>query len=124
MMAIKPITQKGHEICQRLTQNLKRNGYWLNVIIDLPFSQLITVDDQQILTPQDYQELQGFCYYHRPFEASYPALCRLEKVSKMSLLTELLQNNRSGLTNQLTSRNEMIKAIKQEVKTWFENQHK
>lgn len=124
MMAIKPITQQGHEICQRLTQNLKRNGYWLNVIIDLPFSQLITVDDQQTLTPQDYQELQGFCYYHRPFEASYPALCRLEKVSKMSLLTELLQNNRSGLTNQLTSRNEMIKAIKQKVKTWFENQHK
>ena len=122
MMAIKPITQQGHELCQRLGQNLKRNSYWLNVIIDLPFSKLITIDHQQTLTPQDYQELQGFCYYHRPFEASYPALCRLEKISKMSLLTELLQNNRLGLTNQLTSRNEMIQAIKQEVKTWFENQ--
>lgn len=116
MMAIKPITQQGHELSQRLAENLRRNSYWLNAIIDLPFSQLITIDDQQALTHQDHQDLHGFCYYHRPFEATYPALCRLKQTTNGKIPS--LEN--TSLINQQLSRNEMIQIIKQEVKTWLE----
>lgn len=118
MMAIKPITQQGYELSQRLAENLRRNSYWLNAIIDLPFSQLITIDDQQALTHQDLQDLQGFCNYHRPFEATYPALCRLKQATNGKIPSLLLQSSES--INKLPSRNEMIQAIKQEVKTWLE----
>lgn len=131
MIMIKPISKQGHELAQRLAQNLMRNGYWLNGIIDLPISQLVSVDEQQALTPQDYQDLQGFCNYHRPFEASYPSLCRLLKDNEnnskmpMPLLAALLQNKNSERSlikqYQLTGRNELLLAIKQEVKRWLKN---
>jgi tRNA(Met) cytidine acetyltransferase len=131
MMMIKPITQQGHQLTQRLAQNLMRNGYWLHAIIDLPIDQLLTIDDQQGLTLQDHQNLQGFCYYHRPFEASYPSLARLlmdnaqNSQTPMPLLTALLQNKNSESAlikqYQLTGRNELMQAIKREVGMWLKN---
>ena len=131
MMAIKPITQQGHLLTQRLVQRLQRNAYWLASIIDLPFNQLLTIDDQQNLSLDDYQVLQGFCDYHRPFEACYASLCRLANTNvnhsktPMPLLKALVLNkiSESELIKQyqLTGRNQLIKSIKHEVKSWFMN---
>ena len=131
MMAIKPITQQGHLLTQRLVQCLQRNAYWLATIIDLPFNQLITINDQQSLSLDDYQVLQGFCDYHRPFEACYASLCRLANINvnhsktPMPLLKALVQQKTSESElikqYQLTGRNQLIKSIKHEVKSWFTN---
>ena len=132
IMAIKPLTQLGQQLSDQLQQKLVRNAYWLKDIIELPFNDMITFDDNQSLTSQDCSELAGFCDYYRPFEATYPALCRLNLYAHrhhqyltLPMLSALIdsKNNQMDVINryQLVGKNALMQGIKHEVKTWLVN---
>ena len=132
IMAIKPLTQLGQQLSDQLQQKLVRNAYWLKDIIELPFNDMITFDDNQSLTAQDCSELAGFCDYYRPFEATYPALCRLnlyahqhQQYLTLPILSALIdsKNNQMDIINryQLAGKNALMQALKHEVKTWLVN---
>lgn len=130
LMAIKAISQSGHSLVTKLQYKLKRNSYWLKQIIDLPFDHIVTNDPDQRLTQDDLEELNGFCYYHRPYESTYAALCRLNRYNysqqipiNLPILSELLSNKNSELqvirNFQLTGKNALIHALKQELAEWL-----
>ncbi|MCX8650798.1 tRNA(Met) cytidine acetyltransferase [Gilliamella sp. B2776] len=132
VMAIKPLTHSGQRLVDQLRQKLARNAYWLKDIIKVPFEDMIAFDKVQQLSTQDCCELSGFCDYYRPFEASYPALCRLnlytlkhQQCLTLPILSALInsKNNQIEIINRyhLTGKNALMQAIKQEVKTWLVN---
>jgi tRNA(Met) cytidine acetyltransferase len=132
IMAIKPITTEGYNLAYSMNKRLRRNIYWLKNIIDLPFDNLLLADSDQHLSTQDLEELQGFCHYHRSYEATYAALCRLNlyndkqsNLGKLPVLAMLLLNKKcEALVIQqfnLTGRKALIQTIKQEVKQWLDN---
>ncbi|MWP62099.1 tRNA(Met) cytidine acetyltransferase TmcA [Gilliamella sp. Pas-s25] len=140
VMALKPITQSGHLLTYKLKQKLQRNTYWLKDIIDLPFNDMIISDDSWLLSSDldvnDLDELVGFAYFHRPFEASYAPLCRLNRyiqihqqssqASSFPVLSALLKskNNQALVINscQLAGKQALMQTIKHEVKTWLAKQ--
>jgi tRNA(Met) cytidine acetyltransferase len=137
VMALKPLTESGLHLTAKLEQKLQRNAYWLKDIIDLPFSEMITKDSNAMLSQdldgQDLDELAGFAYYHRPFEATYAALCRLNHYNQthqqplsMQILSALIKNknNQPLIVNlyQLAGKSALMQAIKHEVKTWLVRQ--
>lgn len=75
-MALLPLSSAGRQLTAGLTQRLSRDGYWLRQQID---AQELPLADQRdlTLTDDDWQELSGFAWAQRPFEASYAALGRL-----------------------------------------------
>lgn len=130
VMAIKPLTHLGQQLANQLQQKLKRNAYWLKDIIELPFNDIIAIDNDQHLSAQDYHEIDGFCNYHRPFEATYPALCRLNYYTKqhqqnlvLPVLSALIdsKNNQANIINtyQFSGKSSLIQTIKDEVKVWL-----
>ncbi|WP_334325773.1 GNAT family N-acetyltransferase [Gilliamella apicola] len=132
VMAIKPLTLLGQQLTNQLQQKLARNVYWLKDIIELPFNDMITFDSNQNLSVQDCSELAGFCDYYRPFEATYPALCRLnfytqqhQQYKTLPMLSTLIdsKNNQMDIINryQLAGKNALMQVIKHEVKTWLAN---
>ena len=127
VMALRPLTEQGQALTDKLQRKLARNAFWLKNIIDLPFDTMLNIDDNQHLSIQDIDELYGFCCYHRPFQATYAALCRLCQhheqqlpLVKLTILKTLLHNPQSEQQvikqYHLTGRNDLMKAIKQEVK--------
>ncbi|MCO6555035.1 MAG: GNAT family N-acetyltransferase [Gilliamella sp.] len=144
VMALKPLTDSGRNLTIKLKQKLHRNVYWLKDIIDLPFTDIIESKDKSQLTQDldayDFDELNGFAYYHRPFEATYATLCRLVRYNQthqqwqkpqsqpqqqltLPVLSALIKskNNQSLLISsyQLAGKNALMQTIKQEIKTWL-----
>lgn len=74
-MALLPLSAAGAELQQRAYRQLRRDGVWLDSARTLPLSW----DEArtQKLEEEDWRELAGFAFAHRPFEASLPAICRL-----------------------------------------------
>ncbi|WP_455813995.1 tRNA(Met) cytidine acetyltransferase TmcA [Pseudomonas graminis] len=75
-MALLPLSSAGRQLTTGLIQRLARDGYWLRQQVD---AQELPLADQRdlALTDDDWQELSGFAWAQRPFEASYAALGRL-----------------------------------------------
>lgn len=132
VMALKPITKQGLSLTMQLNKKLQRNWYWLKNIIDLPLADRFQLNSDQQLTHQDLDELRGFCYYHRPYEATYAALCRLNQFNNhqqnafnLPILKSLLQDDNKLIhvikQYQLTGKAALMQAIKYEVKQWFNN---
>ncbi|WP_352412357.1 GNAT family N-acetyltransferase [Mixta sp. BE291] len=74
-MAVLPLSESGKRLSQQAEQQLARDLFWLQPLIDEPIPQ--AVDSQQALTEADWLTLAGFAFAHRSFEASLPALGRL-----------------------------------------------
>lgn len=83
-MAILPLSKQGEALRQAAHQRLARDWQWLqqriNVQLVLPFDG----DDSQ-LAQEDWRELAGFAFAHRPLEASLGALQRLLRISRLPL---------------------------------------
>lgn len=75
-MAIYPLSAAGQQLAERATRRLARDGYWLRQLLDQDDLPLAAHCDGQ-LTEDDWQELAGFAWAQRPFEASFGALGRL-----------------------------------------------
>lgn len=82
-MALLPLSAAGVSLAQRTQQRLRRDLYWLQPWINdtIPLTPLY----QQQLNDDDWQELTGFAYALRPFEASLAALSRLLVTSQQPL---------------------------------------
>ncbi|GLR10511.1 tRNA cytosine(34) acetyltransferase TmcA [Mixta theicola] len=74
-MAILPLSEAGEQLSQQAQQQLARDLFWLQPLIDEPIP--LTIASQQPLNEADWQTLAGFAFAHRPFEVSLPALGRL-----------------------------------------------
>lgn len=83
-MAILPLSKQGEALRQAAHQRLARDWQWLqqriNVQLVLPFDG----DDSQ-LAQEDWRDLAGFAFAHRPLEAGLGALQRLLRISRLPL---------------------------------------
>ncbi|MWN32649.1 MULTISPECIES: tRNA(Met) cytidine acetyltransferase TmcA [unclassified Gilliamella] len=142
VMVLKPLTESGQHLTLKLQRKLQCNIFWLNDIINLPFNQMINNDSELLLSlnldTNDFDELTGFAYYHRPFEATYAALCRLNRHIQTSLQSQPTQANDlpvlSALLNsknnqtliidlyQLAGKQALMQTLKNEVRTWLAKQ--
>ncbi|MBK0035046.1 tRNA(Met) cytidine acetyltransferase [Erwinia sp. S43] len=93
-MAILPLSDAGRALLARAVLRLEREGYWLSHLLEdntLPLN--LQPGDGQ-LNKDDWCELAGFAWAHRPFEASLAALGRLAQLMPESaplLCAALLQ---------------------------------
>ncbi len=126
VMALYPMTEQGEHIVHHLHQKLQRNWYWLKTIIglDLP----IDIDTNQRLSEDDIQELSGFAHHHRPYEASYAALCRLIQHTAPSnrpfpLLSALIKQTKTEdqliRDHHLSGYKSLLQSLRQEVIQWL-----
>lgn len=75
VMAILPLSAAGAQLSQQAQQQLARDLFWLQPLIDDPIP--LEIDSQQSLNAADWQALSGFALAHRAFDVSLPALGRL-----------------------------------------------
>ncbi|MGP3592165.1 tRNA(Met) cytidine acetyltransferase TmcA [Vagococcus sp. WN89Y] len=82
-MALLPLTDAGHTLAAREQRRLARDLPWLEPWreekLPLPAIQATTLNDD------DWQELSGFAFAHRPLTAATGALCRLLLQSSLPL---------------------------------------
>ncbi|RLM03343.1 tRNA(Met) cytidine acetyltransferase TmcA [Gibbsiella quercinecans] len=75
-MAILPLSEQGVQLCQAAHKQLVRNWRWLRQRIEVDLA-LPGDDGDPALAEEDWRELAGFAFAHRPLEASLGALQRL-----------------------------------------------
>lgn len=120
-MAVLPLTSAGQRLAAGLVQRLARDGYWLRQQID---AQDLPLTDQmdRTLTEDDWQELSGFAWAQRSFEASFAALGRLaiQPVGTLPLLHAALVEKQSAADIcarfVLSGRKALLVAWRQEVR--------
>ncbi|POE03150.1 tRNA(Met) cytidine acetyltransferase TmcA [Pectobacterium odoriferum] len=74
-MAILPLSEAGHKLAEQGSRQLARDWFWLQRLIPLNLALPQTGNTE--LDEDDWRELAGFAFAHRPMEASFAALCRL-----------------------------------------------
>ncbi len=74
-MAILPLSEAGHKLAEQGSQQLTRDWFWLQRLI--PLNLALPQTENTELDEDDWRELTGFAFAHRPMEASFAALCRL-----------------------------------------------
>ncbi|MDF7680651.1 GNAT family N-acetyltransferase [Enterobacteriaceae bacterium ESL0689] len=109
-IALYPVTAAGHELTRQQSQRLMRDEYWLREWREL--SLPLTVAADHTLSDQDWQEVAGFAYAHRPLLTTMgslnrllllsplplPALrARLQRQSEAEICTRLQLNGRKAL---------------------------
>ncbi|MFC0225190.1 tRNA(Met) cytidine acetyltransferase TmcA [Serratia aquatilis] len=84
-MALLPLSEQGESLCHAASRQLARNWRWLQ---QPGGPQLPMIDDQSgpSLDQEDWRELAGFAFAHRPLEASLGALQRLLMVTELSCM--------------------------------------
>lgn len=124
-MAIYAISSLGKRLQIELAAKLARNWLWLRdkVTITLP----IIINNDQRLDKNDWQLLSGFAFAHRPYEATYPSLCRLkqqlpdlfEHSLPPTIKLLVLQGDERQIINKgyLSGKQALIKQLRKEVQT-------
>lgn len=74
-MALLAITEQGEALCHAAHKHLARDWCWLRQRSDLLLE--LGDDTDPLLNEEDWRELAGFAFAHRPLEASLGALQRL-----------------------------------------------
>ncbi|MDU6410488.1 MAG: GNAT family N-acetyltransferase [Yersiniaceae bacterium] len=74
-MALLPVSPAGEALARQAAQRLSRDWPWLAARVALPLPQENSTS--QALDEEDWRELAGFAFAHRPLEASLGALQRL-----------------------------------------------
>ncbi|MFZ1871911.1 MAG: GNAT family N-acetyltransferase [Chania sp.] len=126
-MALLPLSEQGRALCHAAHKHLARDWRWLQQRIDL--QPAITGDEcEQLLNEEDWRELAGFAFAHRPLEASLGALQRLllNTVSPMAALRSHLQQQQSvvqcvaeyGLSGQKALLRHWRQEVAQALEQW------
>ncbi|WP_392565518.1 GNAT family N-acetyltransferase [Utexia brackfieldae] len=126
-MAIKALSLSGAELQQRLKDQFARNWFWLQDKINVALP--IQINHHQSLTDDDWHELAGFAFAHRPYEACFPVICRL-KQSLPSLFAHESKRHDQGEIARLpddlldtdihtTGRKQVIQTLRKAVQTIF-----
>ncbi|KHT28227.1 tRNA(Met) cytidine acetyltransferase TmcA [Pectobacterium carotovorum] len=74
-MAILPLSEAGHKLAEQGSRQLARDWFWLQRLI--PLNLALPQTENTELDEDDWRELAGFAFAHRPMEASFAAICRL-----------------------------------------------
>lgn len=75
-MAVLPLSEQAEALAQRASRQMQRDWPWLQRLI--PDAGLaIPASEEQRLEDDDWRELAGYAWGHRPFESSVGALARL-----------------------------------------------
>jgi len=82
-MALLPLTAEGHALTSNERQRLQRDWPWQKAWLEL--SLPLIEDCPATLLPDDWEELSGFAFAHRPLEACLGALNRLLLASTLAL---------------------------------------
>ncbi|ATY90047.1 GNAT family N-acetyltransferase [Pectobacterium atrosepticum] len=125
-MAILPLSEAGYELAQQGSQQLARDWYWLQRMIPLnlalPQTENIERDTESIaLNDDDWRELAGFAFAHRPMEASFAAICRLLihtslPLPALRLLAETpSEGEQTAATLGLTGKKALLKRWREET---------
>ncbi|WP_323665622.1 tRNA(Met) cytidine acetyltransferase TmcA [Pectobacterium punjabense] len=125
-MAVLPLSEAGHELAQQGSRQLARDWYWLQRIIPLnltlPQTESTALDVESTeLNDDDWRELTGFAFAHRPMEASFAALCRLLIHTTLPLTALRLLTEKSGEGEQaaatlgLTGKKALLKRWREET---------
>lgn len=118
-MAILPLTPAGTALTARAVKRLARDYRWLQQHIDQTIA--IDIDPQQSFNTDDWQEVAGFAFASRPFEAAGAALERLLSLSTLALpalrgaITQRLPDAELCQQLALSGRKSLIKRWRQEA---------
>lgn len=82
-MALLPLTPEGRSLMENERQRLRRDWPWQKAWLEL--SLPLPEASSSALLPEDWTELSGFAFAHRPLEACLGALNRLLLASGLSL---------------------------------------
>ncbi|QKJ88174.1 tRNA(Met) cytidine acetyltransferase TmcA [Paramixta manurensis] len=82
-MALLPLSAAGERLAGLAAHRLARDLYWLQHWLPLPLP--LEPTSEQRFNDDDWQELSGFAFAFRPFEASLAALARMLAVSEQPL---------------------------------------
>ncbi|MGL5389451.1 MAG: tRNA(Met) cytidine acetyltransferase TmcA [Serratia sp. (in: enterobacteria)] len=80
-MALLAISEQGEDLCHAAHKHLARDWRWLRQRSDLLLE--FAEDADPVLNEEDWRELAGFAFAHRPLEASLGALQRLLLASEL-----------------------------------------
>ncbi|REF27886.1 tRNA(Met)-cytidine N(4)-acetyltransferase [Xenorhabdus cabanillasii] len=118
-MAILPLSEQGIWLAQSAQQQLSRDVKWLESLIG--FVLPIAHQDDSQLDENDWQELAGFAFAHRPLSASYFALQRLLLANDLALpalrkhLQQEMEIEQCVRDLSLNGRNALLKRWREET---------
>lgn len=124
-MALLPLTPEGQSLMENERQRLQRDWPWQKAWLEL--SLPLPECSPPALLPEDWEELSGFAFAHRPLEACLGALNRLLLASVLSLhaLRGRLQQHESNevLSQQLglSGKKALLALMRQEAQSALEN---
>lgn len=107
-MMIMPLNEAGEQLYQHAHQRLVRDWPWLRQIIPLNLALPDAAD--QRLDEEDWRELAGFAFAHRPLEASLPALQRLLRQTAITSAIEQ-ENTLSALCHCLQQQSTLAESV-------------
>ncbi|WP_312743591.1 GNAT family N-acetyltransferase [Cedecea neteri] len=124
-MALLPLTPEGQSLMENERQRLLRDWPWQKAWLELclPLPEC----SPPALLPEDWEELSGFAFAHRPLEACLGALNRLLLASVLSLhaLRGRLQQHKSNealsLRLGLSGKKALLAMMRQEAQSALEN---
>lgn len=82
-MALLPLSAEGRLLVEQAARRLARDWLWLRRIVPLDLS--LALDASTELDSEDWRELAGFAFAHRPMESSLASLSRLVPGSALAL---------------------------------------
>lgn len=100
-MAILPLSDAGHRLAEQGSQQLARDWFWLQRLI--PLNLALPQTENTELDEDDWRELAGFAFAHRPMEASFAALCRLLSHTALPLPALRLLAEKPGESEQIAT---------------------
>ncbi|KHT19647.1 tRNA(Met) cytidine acetyltransferase TmcA [Pectobacterium carotovorum] len=100
-MAILPLSEAGHKLAEQGSRQLARDWFWLQRLIPLNLALPQTGNTE--LDEDDWRELAGFAFAHRPMEASFAALCRLLSHTTLLLPALRLLAEKPGESEQIAT---------------------
>lgn len=100
-MAILPLSEAGHRLAEQGSRQLARDWYWLQRLIPLNLA-LPRIENTE-LDEDDWRELAGFAFAHRPIEASFAAICRLLSHTTLLLPALRLLAEKPGESEQIAT---------------------
>ena len=100
-MAILPLSEAGHRLAEQGSRQLARDWYWLQRLIPLNLALPQTGNTE--LDEDDWRELAGFAFAHRPIEASFAAICRLLSHTTLLLPALCLLAEKPGESEQIAT---------------------
>ncbi|GKW02809.1 tRNA(Met) cytidine acetyltransferase TmcA [Pectobacterium carotovorum subsp. carotovorum] len=100
-MAILPLSDAGHRLAEQGSRQLARDWFWLQRLI--PLNLALPQTENTELDEDDWRELAGFAFAHRPMEASFAALCRLLSHTTLPLPALRLLAEKPGESEQITT---------------------